>query len=127
MAGLVDALAIVTSIGIQYGGIDVLKDLVKKMSHQKFEPAGFTSNPNIRIATSLVDYIYRYLGHKFLPEEDLIELGLKQDETVENLPTTVGVVSADVPPCTNCGSMMVRRGTCYWCDNCGANSGSCSG
>jgi ribonucleoside-diphosphate reductase beta chain len=63
LAGLLDALATSVSIGLQYGV--PLKTLVAKFSHVRFEPSGFTQNPNIRVAKSVVDYIFRWLGTKF--------------------------------------------------------------
>lgn len=63
LAGLLDSLATSVSIGLQYGV--PLKTLVDKFSHVRFEPSGFTSNPNIRMAKSVVDYIFRWLGQRF--------------------------------------------------------------
>lgn len=63
LAGLLDALATSVSIGLQYGV--PLNTLVAKFSHVRFEPSGFTQNPNIRVAKSVVDYIFRWLGTKF--------------------------------------------------------------
>ncbi|MFA5935347.1 MAG: ribonucleotide-diphosphate reductase subunit beta [Patescibacteria group bacterium] len=68
LAGLLDALATSVSIGLQYGV--PLKTLVSKFSHVRFEPSGFTQNPNIRVAKSVVDYIFRWLGTKF-PDTEL--------------------------------------------------------
>lgn len=126
ISGFIDSLAIVTSIALQYTDGAVLKDLVKKLSYQSFEPSGFTKNPEIGRATSLIDYIFRWLGLRFLPEEDLIELGLyknnsknKASEVHSNRP------SVSSPPCKRCGSMMVRKGSCYSCTNCGDNDGAC--
>ncbi|MCX6784762.1 MAG: vitamin B12-dependent ribonucleotide reductase [Candidatus Komeilibacteria bacterium] len=74
ISGLMDAMATITSISLQYGV--PLKVLVNKMAHVRFEPSGFTSNENIRIAKSIVDYIFRWLAYKFLPPEDLAFIGL---------------------------------------------------
>ncbi len=74
ISGLMDSFATSISVGLQYGV--PLKDLCKKFSHSRFEPSGFTSHPNIRIAKSIVDYIFRWLGLKFLPKEDLVNIGL---------------------------------------------------
>lgn len=73
LAGLLDALATSVSIGLQYGV--PLKTLVDKFSHVRFEPSGFTNNPNIRMAKSVVDYIFRWLGHRFpdAPRESTAE------------------------------------------------------
>ncbi|HIC43808.1 MAG TPA: vitamin B12-dependent ribonucleotide reductase, partial [Sulfurimonas sp.] len=74
ISGLMDSFATSISVGLQYGV--PLKDLCKKFSHSRFEPSGYTSHPNIRIAKSIVDYIFRWLALKFLPKADLISIGL---------------------------------------------------
>lgn len=79
ISGLMDAMATITSISLQYGV--PLKVLVNKMAHVRFEPSGFTSNENIRIAKSIVDYIFRWLAYKFLPPEDLAFIGLNNLQT----------------------------------------------
>lgn len=72
--GLLDSWATMTSIALQYGvPIDVI---VKKFSHQRFEPAGFTQNPDIRVAKSIMDYIARWLGIRFLSAEDQAMVGV---------------------------------------------------
>jgi len=127
--GFADALATVLSIALQYGV--PLKDFVRKLSHLKFEPNGFTTNPEIRTAQSIVDYIARYLGMKFLSEEDKIDLGLIQIKNLNgiSLETESLMISEhdqDVgAPCPNCGSIMRRLGSCYFCGNCSYNQGSC--
>ena len=77
ISGLIDAFATTTSIALQYGV--PLKVLVNKFVHLRFEPSGFTSNPNIRIAKSIVDYLFRWLALKFLPLEDQIAVGVNVD------------------------------------------------
>ncbi len=80
LAGLLDALATSVSIGLQYGV--PLKTLVAKFSHVRFEPSGFTQNPNIRVAKSVVDYIFRWLGTKFPDTEpDLPPIEEHETET----------------------------------------------
>ncbi|MFH2062937.1 MAG: LAGLIDADG family homing endonuclease [bacterium] len=74
ISGLIDAFATTTSIALQYGV--PLKVLVNKFVHLRFEPSGFTANPNIRIAKSIVDYLFRWLAMKFLPLEDQIAVGV---------------------------------------------------
>jgi ribonucleoside-diphosphate reductase alpha chain len=74
MSGLLDTFATTVSVALQYGV--PLHDLVFKFAHARFEPSGFTSNPEIPIAKSIVDYIFRWLGSKFLPPEDRAQLGL---------------------------------------------------
>ncbi|OGM91883.1 ribonucleoside-diphosphate reductase, adenosylcobalamin-dependent [Candidatus Wolfebacteria bacterium RIFCSPHIGHO2_01_FULL_48_22] len=145
LSGLLDAFAISVSMALQYGV--PLKALAHKFIHSRFEPAGFTENPDIRIATSIVDYIFRYLALTFLSAEDLFEFGMGpkllteqapegkvvQKEEREKAPVTATLMS--VPKknvvqagtvCRNCGGMMVRTGTCMTCLQCGGSSGGCS-
>src|SRR5207245_7621136 len=68
ISGLMDAFATSISIALQYGV--PLRVLVNKFIHSRFEPAGMTNNPEIRFAKSVVDYIFRYLGMKYLSRED---------------------------------------------------------
>lgn len=77
LSGMMDSFATAVSIALQYGV--PLEDLAKKFLHTRFEPSGFTDNPNIRIAKSIVDYIFRWLGDKFLDEQIKQELGLRID------------------------------------------------
>jgi ribonucleoside-diphosphate reductase alpha chain len=75
ISGLMDTIATMTSVSLQYGV--PLKALVDKFSHTRFEPSGFTNNREIPIAKSLVDYVFRYLGNRYLEgegESDLSEL-----------------------------------------------------
>lgn len=79
ISGMMDAFAMSLSISLQYGV--PLYTIVNKFSNSRFEPSGFTANPQIRIAKSVVDYIARYLGLKFLSAEDQLSLGLKADNS----------------------------------------------
>src|SRR4051812_33002362 len=74
VSGLMDTLATMTSISLQYGV--PLRDLVNKFSHMRFEPAGFTGNSEIPIAKSIVDYVFRWLGSRFLSKDDRDALGI---------------------------------------------------
>ena len=74
ISGLMDTFATTVSVALQYGV--PLHDLVHKFAHVRFEPSGFTSNPEIPIAKSIIDYIFRWLGSRFLPAEDRATLGL---------------------------------------------------
>jgi ribonucleoside-diphosphate reductase alpha chain len=65
IGGLMDAVGTATSVSLQYGV--PVESLVKKFTHQRFEPAGMTMNPDIPFAKSLVDYIFRWLGMQFIP------------------------------------------------------------
>ncbi len=75
LAGLLDAFAIAISIALQYGV--PLKTLTRRLSYMRFEPAGYTENPDVQVATSITDYIFRYLALRFLSESELDELGIK--------------------------------------------------
>jgi len=135
IAGLMDTIGILTSMAMQYGV--PLEVLVHKFSHVRFEPSGFTKNPDIPIAKSLIDYIFRFLGGRFLNPDERASAGLEGTEAVTKEAVTVGreaagggAVSAlgfspqaDAPSCSDCGAIMVRNGSCYKCLNCGATSG----
>lgn len=103
LAGLLDALATSVSIGLQYGV--PLKTLVNKFSHVRFEPSGFTQNPNIRMAKSVVDYIFRWLGQRFpdLPEPLAPEL-----ET-ESATSEALTVESRTPVTGSCAMLTPRK------------------
>ncbi len=65
IGGLMDSIGTLTSIALQYGV--PLEALVKKFAHQRFEPSGFTKNPEIRNAASITDYVFRWLALQFVP------------------------------------------------------------
>jgi ribonucleoside-diphosphate reductase alpha chain len=125
-----------------------LQDLVDKFSHVRFEPSGMTRNPDVRFAKSIVDYIFRWMAAKFLSPEAQFRAGVNNREEVtvttpEQLPLEVKATAEstagrntpkassfaaiqnqeDAPPCSTCGSIMVRSGACYKCTNCGTTSG----
>lgn len=74
LSGLLNTIAKQTSTALQYGV--PLKHLVKNLTNERFEPSGRTSNPCIPTATSITDYIFRWLGMKFLSLEELKEIGV---------------------------------------------------
>lgn len=74
MSGIMDSFAISLSLALQYGV--PLRDIINKFVHVRFEPSGYTSNPHIRIAKSIVDYVARWLGWKFLPQSEHAALGI---------------------------------------------------
>ena len=139
ISGLMDAFATAISLTLQYGV--PLEALVEKFSHMRFEPAGYTKNPEIPIAKSLVDYIFRYLASRFLTADLRARAGVITREENGNgngviaLPpeppkreasSATGLAfenSADAPSCHQCGHIMVRNGACYKCLNCGETSG----
>jgi len=74
VSGLMDSFATTVSVALQYGV--PLRDLVNKFAHVRFEPSGFTGNQEIPIAKSIIDYIFRWLGSRFLGPDDKSALGL---------------------------------------------------
>ncbi|MFT3837147.1 MAG: vitamin B12-dependent ribonucleotide reductase [Myxococcaceae bacterium] len=128
VSGLMDSFACTTSLALQYGV--PLKVLADKLSHMRFEPSGFTGNPDLPIAKSITDYIFRWLAKKFLPSEEgqaeAQELELKAAVATPPPPPLsrqTFLNQADAPPCHVCGTITVRNGACYKCHNCGATSG----
>jgi ribonucleoside-diphosphate reductase alpha chain len=65
IGGLMDAIGTLTSLALQYGV--PLEALVRKFAHQRFEPSGFTKNPEIRNASSIIDYVFRWMALQFIP------------------------------------------------------------
>src|SRR5262245_36652248 len=65
IGGLMDGIGTLTSMALQYGV--PLEALVKKFAHQRFEPSGFTKNPDIRNASSITDYVFRWMAYQFIP------------------------------------------------------------
>jgi ribonucleoside-diphosphate reductase alpha chain len=127
IAGIMDSFATSISYCLQYGV--PLKFLVAKFGHVRFEPMGWTGNPQIPFAKSIPDYIFRWMGLKFLgPEYAENEAGAPpalrptEDNQQEKLPFQAAVAS-DAPLCAECGGMMTRNGSCYKCENCGGTSG----
>ncbi len=147
--GLMDSLGISMSMALQHGV--PLKDLVRKLAHMRFEPAGATNNPKVRFAKSIPDYVARWMAIEFLTEEERHSIGLDNPSELNGnghggMPTPVSVaptvrldvkpldafvppppstggMSEDAPSCHICGGIMVRSGTCYACTVCGATSG----
>ncbi len=140
LSGVMDAFATAISLTLQYGV--PLEFLVNKFSHVRFEPSGWTNNPQIPYAKSIIDYIFRWLAAKFLPAEQQAAVGVHplpadegaapalprpQQPALPGLESLTGaqlfVNQADAPPCPNCGMVMVRNGACYKCMNCGTVHG----
>jgi ribonucleoside-diphosphate reductase alpha chain len=144
LSGVMDGLALTISLGLQYGV--PLKVFVDKLLNTRFEPSGITANPNIRFVSSVLDYIARWLGGKFISFDYLKLNGGAAAET-----STAAVASAaalpamnnvsldamqaalsaskltnaheGAPTCSECGMLMVPNGACYKCENCGSTSG----
>jgi ribonucleoside-diphosphate reductase alpha chain len=146
LSGIMDAFALSVSISLQYGV--PLRALVDKFVNSRFEPSGYTGNPKIRYAKSVVDYIGRWLGAKFISPDYLdndAALGEGESaalsvvastpqasaapaagpETVAETETVTRPRAAaeDAPYCSECGMLMTPNGSCYKCSNCGSTSG----
>jgi ribonucleoside-diphosphate reductase alpha chain len=145
LSGVMDAFSIAISIGLQYGV--PLEAFVDKFVNMKFEPSGMTNDPDIRFASSLVDYVFRRLALDHLSEEKREALGIRsieerkvaaQRELEEKdhapMPTVPdndlipirekpSAKVLDAPLCYQCGSKMQPAGSCYVCGTCGSTSG----
>lgn len=115
VSGLADLVATMASIALQHGAsIDTIID---KFEYTKYEPSGFTTNEDIKFASSLTDYIAKWLKLNYLENNDVNEL--KNNNEYEEKNTSVG----DGSLCDNCGNPTVKAGTCRYCPNCGNTSG----
>jgi ribonucleoside-diphosphate reductase alpha chain len=141
LAGLMNSFMISVSLGLQYGV--PLEVYVSKFSHMRFEPSGMTNDPDVRVAKSLVDYIFRWMGKKFLSADQQEEAGILTPEVKARLAAAYAAGEAaapshEAPPagqtalfnswedaveCSKCGGRMVRTGSCYTCRDCGTNTG----
>jgi ribonucleoside-diphosphate reductase alpha chain len=137
VSGLMDSFATAVSIMLQYGV--PMKVLVNKFSHMRFEPSGMTSNPEIPMAKSVMDYIFRWMNLKFgdkAQQADDAAMAMAEEEAepvMKAMEAAAGALAdqehhifetqADSPPCPECGSVTVRNGACYKCNNCGATTG----
>jgi ribonucleoside-diphosphate reductase alpha chain len=94
LSGIMDAFAIAVSLGLQYGV--PMRAFIEKFTNMRFEPAGMTDDPDIRFATSLVDYIFRRMAVEYLTLEERTELGIFTiHERMQ--PTLPGVEEATTP------------------------------
>jgi ribonucleoside-diphosphate reductase alpha chain len=130
ISGLMDSFATAVSIALQYGV--PLRVLCDKFSHVRFEPAGYSTNPAIGYAKSIVDYIFRWLSLKFLTAEErgvVVAKVAGEPDLEEAARAETGAQNdlfqgqEDAPPCSVCGFVMIRSGACYKCLNCGSTSG----
>lgn len=121
-----------------------LEVYVSKFSHMRFEPSGPTNDPDIRAAKSIVDYVFRWMGKKFLTVDQQEELGILSPEVRARLAAAYSAGAPTMPElddrptpgqtalfnahedaieCSRCGGRMVRAGTCYTCRDCGTSTG----
>ena len=141
LSGIMDAFALSVSIALQYGV--PLRAIVDKFVNSRFEPSGYTGNPEIRYAKSIVDYLGRWLGGKFI-SRDYLDADVAEEiaapaapAATAKAPAISGVAKAgdpeaairpraaidDAPSCSECGMLMTPNGSCYKCANCGSTSG----
>jgi ribonucleoside-diphosphate reductase alpha chain len=128
ISGLMDSFATAVSYGLQYGV--PLKFFVDKFSHVRFEPSGYTGNPQIPYAKSIMDYIFRWLALKFIGPNfvdneagESMRLRPTEPEPQQKLQFAPADGMDDAPVCSECGGIMTRNGACYKCENCGGTSG----
>ena len=131
VSGLINSFAQAVSIGLQFGV--PLRVFCEKFSFTRFEPCGWTGNPAIPQATSVMDYIFRWLQKKFFGEEisesdaELLSPPCTAPQ-IEQLPSPPNLAphvteATDAPSCRTCGSLMRRNGSCHACSTCGWTSG----
>jgi ribonucleoside-diphosphate reductase alpha chain len=176
LAGVMDAFSIAISLGLQHGV--PLETYVRKFTNMRFEPAGMTDDPDLRIASSLVDYIFRRVAMDYLDSGTRSDLGIHSSDerqtmvelpysvttensvgegslefdaaptdaavrmSVANYYTTMEALGSslkeqvsidehshsrivDAPLCYECGTSMMKTGSCWCCPGCGS-SGGCS-
>jgi ribonucleoside-diphosphate reductase alpha chain len=149
VSGLMDSFALAVSIALQHGV--PLKLFCEKFAHTRFEPSGWSGNPDIGYAKSIMDYIFRWLQMRFLTgqQQFLFENLRPKLSAISSQPSEVGEMSGgvgrapspasgsvhaadalssivdlgDAPTCSFCGSIMTRNGSCYRCMSCGSTSG----
>ena len=150
VSGLMDSFALAVSIALQHGV--PLKLLCEKFAHTRFEPSGWSGNPDIGYAKSIMDYIFRWLQLRFLTGQQqflfenlrpksvasgqLPEIGdMNGSEpkpeargpkpgSIHAADALAGIIDlGDAPSCSFCGSIMTRNGSCYRCGSCGSTSG----
>lgn len=141
---LLNCFAIAVSIGLQYGV--PLEEYVEKFIFTRFEPSGPVDHPNIKTATSVIDYIFRLLAMEYLQREDLVQIKpvkvVSKKPKANDIPPVIpaesvtmsyqpavqtqeflGQMMGDAPICSSCGHITIRSGSCYKCLNCGTSMG----
>lgn len=128
LTGLLDAFSIAISVALQHGV--PLETYVAKFQGMQFEPRGLTNDPELRMAASIIDYVFRRLALDYLELDQRQGLGIYS--TAERTAATEEVVDASVPKrhfeldsplCVTCGIHMTRAGVCFVCSSCGSTSG----
>jgi ribonucleoside-diphosphate reductase alpha chain len=134
LAGITSALSAAVSAGLQHG--IGLETFVAMFTGTRFEPGGVTDDPDVRIATSVLDYVVRRLALDHLPPERCAELGIHSTAGPAGPAEPAGTagrqpvgrpdaapVLPDAPLCLHCGAAMRRTGSCHVCESCGSTSG----
>jgi len=138
IGGFMDSFAVAVSIGLQYGV--PLETFISKFAGTKFDPAGATTDPDIRIASSIADYVFRRLAIDYLEPEQRQSMGIytieERKQMVANdyatgasgsepaaAPVAVTKSVQIAPWCGQCGNRMQPSGSCYVCPSCGTTSG----
>ena len=109
ISGFADAFARAVSLCLQYGV--PLAVLIDNFQGVRFQPSGQTRHKEIGFAKSIVDYVFRWLGHHFLPQSP------------ESAKAVTPTSAEDGPSCSTCGQIMHQSGTCWKCGNCGSTKG----
>lgn len=137
---VLNCFAISISMGLQHGV--PLEKFVEKFTFTRFEPSGFTSHPNVKMCTSIVDYIFRVLAVEYLGRMDLAQVppegieknradklqeiaqaALQVGEQTALLSGAAAQADAGAPPCDTCGHATIQNGDCFRCMNCGSSMG----
>src|ERR1700723_2254951 len=150
VSGLMDSFALAVSISLQHGV--PLKLFCEKFAHTRFEPSGWSGNPDIGYAKSIMDYIFRWLQLRFTGQQQLLfenlrpkvsgvssqpsedaASGMRRPESGSREPGAGSIHAADAlagiidlgdaPTCSFCGSILTRNGSCYRCGGWGSTSG----
>ncbi len=141
VSGLIDGFTQLLSLSLQYG--IPLPKLIGSFIDTRFEPAGLTSHKHIRFTKSLYDYLFkvldvRYYGGQYSGLSERVEASLAVSEDVHegitraktSSPPSIAAVqpprtsrNLDSPPCSRCGAITQRNGSCYLCSNCGTTTG----
>jgi ribonucleoside-diphosphate reductase alpha chain len=132
VAGLIDGFTQLLSLALQYGV--PLDKMIRSFVHTKFDPAGYTDNPNIRFTDSLYDYLFKILDTRYydgsnsglLNQATLhseLEDGHKEEVSFALPPPPFPTTNMSAPVCSSCGSITRRVGTCYMCLTCGTSTG----
>ena len=135
MAGLMDAFSVAVSVALQYGV--PLETYVAKFTGTAFEPSGMTDDPDVRMATSIIDYVFRRVAIDHMDfdtraaygvltaaeRRSHVETGSYEEKSASVEPRAISKPVESLPLCATCGSQMRPAGTCYACEGCGATSG----